>query len=49
VVGVKNAHPRALIEAGADLFGSELGKTEGKVKEKVLEITRTLLVWRRGW
>ncbi|EYF05778.1 MaoC family dehydratase [Chondromyces apiculatus] len=47
VVGVKNTHPRALIEQGADLFTPELGKTEGKVKEKVVEISRTLLVRRR--
>jgi len=47
IVGVKNAQPRGLLEAGADLFSAELGKTEGKVKEKVVEITRTLLVRRR--
>lgn len=48
LVGVKNASPRALIEQGADLFAPELGKAEGKVKEKVVEITRTLLLRRRG-
>jgi 2-methylfumaryl-CoA hydratase len=48
IVGVKNTHPRALLEAGADLFTPELGKTEGKVKEKVVEFTRTLLLWRRS-
>jgi 2-methylfumaryl-CoA hydratase len=47
IVGVKNASPRALIEAGADLFSPELGKTERRVKEKVVEVTRTLLVARR--
>jgi hypothetical protein len=30
-----------------DLFRAELGKSEGKVKEKVVEITRTLLMRRR--
>jgi 2-methylfumaryl-CoA hydratase len=48
IVGVKNIHPRALIETGADLFTAELGKTNGRVKEKVVEITRTLLVRRRS-
>jgi 2-methylfumaryl-CoA hydratase len=48
VVGLKGAPARALIERGADLFTAELGKTDGKVKEKVVEITRTLLVRRRG-
>jgi 2-methylfumaryl-CoA hydratase len=48
IVGLKNAHPRALLDRGADLFTPELGKTEGKVTEKVVEITRTLLVRRRG-
>jgi len=47
VVGLKNAPARPLIERSADLFTPELGKTEGKVKEKVLEVTRTLLVRRR--
>lgn len=48
VVGLKNAQARPLIERGADLFTPELGKAEGKVKEKVVEITRTLLVRRRA-
>ncbi|WP_437781544.1 MaoC family dehydratase [Sorangium sp. So ce1097] len=48
VVGVKNTPPRALLDQGADLFTPELGKTDGRVKEKVVEITRTLLVRRRG-
>jgi hypothetical protein len=48
VVGLKNAPPRALLEKGADVFTPELGKAEGKVKEKVVEITRSLLVRKRG-
>jgi 2-methylfumaryl-CoA hydratase len=48
VVGLKNTPARALVEAGADLFTPELGKTAGKVPEKAVEITRTLLVRRRG-
>jgi 2-methylfumaryl-CoA hydratase len=48
IVGVKNTGARALIEQGADLFSHELGKVDGKVKEKVIEITRTLLVRRRA-
>ena len=48
VVGTKNVHTRTLLEAGADLFTPELGKTAGKVPEKAVEITRTLLVRRRG-
>jgi 2-methylfumaryl-CoA hydratase len=48
VVGVKGTPARALLEKGADLFTPELGKTDGKVREKVVEITRTLLVKRRA-
>lgn len=48
VVGLKGAQAKTLIEKGADLFTPELGKAEGKVREKVVEITRTLLVRRRG-
>lgn len=48
VVGLKDTPARGLLEKGADLFTPELGKTEGKVKEKVVEITRTLLVRKRG-
>lgn len=54
VVGLKNSPARHLLaletdrDQGADLFTPELGKTEGKVKEKVVEITRTLLVRRRA-
>jgi 2-methylfumaryl-CoA hydratase len=47
VVGVKNTPVPALLEAGADLFTPELGKASGKVPQKVVEITRTLLVRRR--
>ncbi len=47
IVALKNMPARPLLERGADLFTPELGKTEGKVKEKVLEISRTLLVRRR--
>jgi 2-methylfumaryl-CoA hydratase len=48
VVGLKNTPARALLERGADLFTPELGKTEGRVPEKAVEITRTLLVRRRA-
>ena len=47
VVGLKNTPARVLLERGADLFTPELGKTAGRVPEKVVEITRTLLVCRR--
>jgi 2-methylfumaryl-CoA hydratase len=47
VVGLKNATARPLLDRGLDLFAPELGKTTGKVPEKVVEITRTLLVRRR--
>jgi 2-methylfumaryl-CoA hydratase len=48
IVGLKNTPSRVLLEKGADLFSPELGKTEGKVKEKVVEVNRTLLVRKRG-
>ena len=48
VVGTKNVPPRTLLAKGAALFDADLPKTEGRVPEKVLEITRTLLVRRRG-
>ncbi|MCK6590438.1 MAG: MaoC family dehydratase [Polyangiaceae bacterium] len=48
VVGLKNTPPKGLLEKGADLFSPELGKAEGKVKEKVVEVNRTLLVRKRG-
>ncbi len=44
LVGVKNAKPADLLAQGADLFTSELAKKEGKVKEKVFEIDRTVLM-----
>jgi 2-methylfumaryl-CoA hydratase len=47
MVGVKNVPARALLEGGADLFTPELGKADAKVPEKVVEMTRTLLLWRR--
>lgn len=48
VVGLKNTPARPLLDKGYDLFTPELGKTAGKVNEKVVEITRTLLVRRRA-
>ncbi len=49
-VGVSNVHPEALVAAGRDLFTPERAKGEGadKVKEKVVEITRSALVRTRG-
>ncbi len=47
VVGLKNTPALPLLERGEDLFTPELGKTSGKVHEKVVEITRTLLIRRR--
>ncbi|APR85096.1 Mesaconyl-CoA hydratase [Minicystis rosea] len=47
IVGLKNTPARPLLDRGLDLFSPELGKTSGKVNEKVVEITRTLLVRRR--
>jgi 2-methylfumaryl-CoA hydratase len=51
LVGVKNARPDDLLAAGADLFTSELAKTgeraAAKVKEKVFEIDRTVLMRNR--
>jgi 2-methylfumaryl-CoA hydratase len=50
LVGTKNTKPAALIESGADLFADELGKKspEAKVKDKVFEIERTLLIRKHG-
>ena len=50
LVGTKNVKAAALLDAGADLFTSELGKKSGdpKVKEKVFEIERTVLIRTRG-
>lgn len=46
-VGVRNTGIAPLLERGADLFTPELGKEDGLVPEKVVELTRTLLVRRR--
>ncbi len=48
VVGAKNVESKRLIESGVDLFAPEKSKGEGKIAEKVVEITRTLLVRKRG-
>jgi 2-methylfumaryl-CoA hydratase len=47
-VGLKNTPAGPLLARGLDLFAPELGKTTGKVPEKALEISRTLLVRRQG-
>ena len=47
LVGVKNVKPADLLAQGADLFTSELAKKDGKVKEKVFEIDRTVLMRKR--
>ncbi len=47
VVGLRNVGALGLLERGADLFTPELGKEDGRVPEKVVEVTRTLLVRRR--
>jgi 2-methylfumaryl-CoA hydratase len=49
LVGVKNVLPSELLDQGVDLFGEELHKTDPttKVKQKVVEISRTLLVRKR--
>ena len=48
VARLKNVPAKPLLDQGEDLFTPELGKTSGKVAEKVVEVTRTLLVRRRG-
>jgi 2-methylfumaryl-CoA hydratase len=49
LVGTKNEKPSVLLEGGADVFTSELGKKgDSKVKEKVFEIERTVLIRKRG-
>jgi 2-methylfumaryl-CoA hydratase len=48
VIGTKNVPPRALVAKNPALFEAELPKTEGRVPEKVVEITRRVLVQRRG-
>ncbi len=47
VVGVKNVHPAVLLAGGADLFTPEIKKKDGKIAEKVVEITRTMMVRKR--
>jgi 2-methylfumaryl-CoA hydratase len=49
LVGVKNVPPAQLLAQGADLFGTELTKADvtKKVKEKVFEIDRTVLMRKR--
>ncbi|MFO0677396.1 MAG: MaoC family dehydratase [Polyangiaceae bacterium] len=47
LVGTKNVRADVLLAQGADLFTSELAKKDGKVKEKVVEIDRTVLVKNR--
>ncbi len=48
LVGVKNrTSASAYAEYGDALFADELSKKEQKIKEKVVEITRTLYVRRR--
>jgi hypothetical protein len=47
-VGVKNVRPQALLDAGAALFEAERTKpAEARVAEKVVELTRQVLVRRR--
>jgi 2-methylfumaryl-CoA hydratase len=48
IVGLKNTPARVLLERGDDLFTPELGKSSGRVLEKAVEITRTLLVRKRA-
>lgn len=48
VVGTKNVPARVLLGRGASLFEPELPKADGRVPEKVVEITRRLLVRRRA-
>ncbi len=49
VVGTKNVPGHKLLAEGKDLFGAELDKKDpaAKVKEKCVEITRTVLVRKR--
>jgi 2-methylfumaryl-CoA hydratase len=44
VIGMKNLHPSQPLADGIDPFAPELSKKDGKIAEKVVEITRTLLV-----
>jgi hypothetical protein len=47
LVGVKNVRPAELLAQGADLFTAELSKKDGKIKEKVFEIDRVVLMRNR--
>jgi 2-methylfumaryl-CoA hydratase len=48
LVGTKNVKPAVLLDGGADVFSDELGKpADGKLKDKVFEIERTVLMRRR--
>ena len=48
LVGVKNKTASAAhAEYGDALFVEELAKKEGKIKDKVVEVTRTLLIRKR--
>ncbi len=48
LVGVKNTRPEKLLDGGADLFAPELSKDrDAKIKDKVFEITRTVLMSKR--
>jgi 2-methylfumaryl-CoA hydratase len=47
IVGTKNRNGDALIAAGSSLFEPELSKKDGKLPEKVVEITRKVLIRKR--
>jgi len=49
LIGTKNVPGQKLLEAGIDLFTPELEKKDPatKVKEKCVEITRTVLMRKR--
>lgn len=47
VVGTKNRSCEALFDAPSGLFTAELAKQDGRIAEKVLEITRKVLVSKR--
>ncbi len=48
VVGVKNRRPEAIVASGADLFEAERNKpTDARIADKVVEITRRVLVLKR--
>jgi hypothetical protein len=49
LVGVKNITAEAAYARdGGALFSEELSKKDGKIRDKVLEITRTLLIRKKG-